>query len=263
MQIDLEPDQIVIEALVVEFSRDALDQLTSQLQNAATGELSNINTNFGSTVNNALTFTRTSGLTSTYSFTAIINLLASKDKARILSRPYLSTISGKTSSINISSDRYVVVQQAQQGASVTTTDPVSSGILMSITPFVRDDGRVRVDVDVEDSSFVPTVGNVAVEVDKKKATTSMLVDDGQSIIIGGLTSKSIAESNAGIPWLRHIPGLNLLFSSQQETMGEREVMIYITPRVWKPNLVIPLDEKDALSLKDKDNNLTGWEKIVK
>lgn len=253
---DRDQKHVVIEAMVVEFDSDAFEQLGADLSSAAGGEISSVATGFGSLTSNAITFTHTDNLRSTATFTAAVDFLVSQDKAELITRPYLSTLSGKPAQVHITRDRYVVVQEAAQGASITSPTPVSSGVMMQITPFIRPGGKIRLDFEVEDSSFVSTTGNIVVEVDKNHAMTSMMVASGQSIIIGGLVLHKESVSNSGLPFIRHIPGLNWLFSKQERDLDRREVMIYLTPKIWEPELNVPLIEPDALTIPEDEGELS-------
>jgi pilus assembly protein CpaC len=68
----------------------------------------------------------------------------------------------------------------------------------------------------------------------------MQVPSGQSIIIGGLMFNSRSSSNAGLPWLRRIPFLNLFTASRQRTQVDKEVLIVVTPHLYTPGLRTPL-----------------------
>jgi type II secretory pathway component HofQ len=258
---DRDQKHVVIEAMVVEFDSDAFEKLGADLSSAAGGEISSLATGFGSLSSNAITFKQTNNLKSTATFTAAVDFLVSQDKAELITRPYLATLSGKPAQVHITRDRYVVVQESTQGASITTSTPISSGVMMKVTPFVRPGGQIRLDFEVEDSSFIATTGNVIVEVDKNHAVTSMMVGNSQSIIIGGLVLHKESVSNSGIPWVRHIPGLNWLFSKQERDLDRREVMIYLTPTIWEPELNVPLIEPDALTSPEGEGKLSPLEQL--
>ena len=89
-------------------------------------------------------------------------------------------------------------------------------------------------VDVQDSEFVPTVGNVAVEVDRSSAFATVEVDGGSTAIIAGLVREELASSNSGLPGLRKIPGVDILASKQSRAVFRTEVAIYVTPRIVEP-----------------------------
>ena len=260
---DRDPEHVLIEALVIEFDVAAFERIGVDFANAAKNEFSNINASFGSLLANSLIFTFTEGASNPGAFTAIIDALIDMNKARIISRPYVATLSGKKAKIDISRNRYVLVDSSQDGATVVSSQAVEAGVMMEITPSILSDGTINMVVDVEDSQFVPTTKNVAVEVDKNSVTTNMQVDSGQTIIIGGLVHNEKASSNSGFPWLRHVPGVNLVFANQEETTDNQEVVIYVTPHIWSPDLKAPMAKPEAFTIKEDEDNLTDFEKLNK
>ena len=248
-EVDREAPHVVIEALVVEFDRDELERIGIDITNAAYKHYSDIDFSFGSLLGSAISFTRTAGAVNAKAFTAIIDFLESQDKARLLSRPYIATMSGVQASVNITRNRYVIVETPQQGATVTTPQAVTSGVILTITPTVTADNMIRTQLDVQDSQFIPTSENVAVETDQSHATTTMQVHDGESIIIGGLALDRRSSSNAGAPLLSRIPLLNLLFADRGYTRTQQEVMVILTPHLWHPGMELPLRQPEALRIR--------------
>ena len=255
---------VLLEALVIEFDSDAFEQMSSNLKNLQRRTIGPLTTAIGDPGSAALVFTQTPGVSNPQVYTAIINMLMSNDKARLISRPFVSTLSGRPALIDVSGSRYVVVQQVQGGgASVVGTQPINSGVTMNITPTVVAENMIRVSLDIQDSQFVPTSGNIAVEVNKHSAKSMVQVRDGQTIIIGGMTLKRRTSSNAGLPLLRHIPLLNLIFASQSQTQRNQEVAMYITPHIVEPGMETRMLNKDAFAIphKWKEQSLTPWEKL--
>lgn len=237
--VDRKPKHVLIEAAVIEVDMNALVELGIDITNAAHGEFSAINTAFGSLTDTALTFTW-SKLANPQALTAAIKFLASKGRAQVITRPYISTVSGEKATITITSDRYVIVQNSVDGVTVSTTIPVSSGAILEITPKVISDESVLMQVAIEDSGFVSPPQNVAVEVDKNKASTVMQVESGETIIIGGLILNRHSKDDSGFPFLKDVPGLNLLFGKQSESKYKQETMIFVTPHIWQPDISSPV-----------------------
>ena len=79
----------------------------------------------------------------------------------------------------------------------------------------------------------------------------MLLDDGQSMVIGGLTLDRTSNANSGVPFLRNIPLLNMLFANQEHERTQQEVLIVITPHLWTPGMNPPITEPDAFSIKNR------------
>jgi hypothetical protein len=248
-RMDADPRHVLIEALVVEFDSDELIELGTQLQNYAQGELKSLAAAFGIAGVPAVTFTYLKGAREAATVTALVNLMVSTGRARLISRPYLSTMSSREAQIDISQERYVVTQTVQGTSTVSSTEAVRAGIRMAITPFVLKDQRVQLKLSVEDSTFIDaTIPNVSVVKDKNSATTSMLVESGQTVIIGGLALDRRTESNAGLPFLRHIPGLNILTAQQGSSVQKQEVVVFVTPHVWMPGMTLPLVEPHAFKV---------------
>ena len=124
---------------------------------------------------------------------------------------------------------------------------------------------IRLVISIEDSQFVPTStadpGSVTIEVFKNMGTTVMQVVDGETVIIGGLTRHRAARVNSGIPWLRHVPLLNLFFAKQTEFQSNDEVVIYLTPYILEPGMETPLVTPDAYAVPEDQGGLSRYERF--
>jgi type II secretory pathway component GspD/PulD (secretin) len=260
---DQKPSHVLIESLVVECDSDALEKIGTDISNASSGTISGASSSFApDSLSRAMIFTKAAASSNPAVFTAAIDLLIHQSRARLISRPYLATISGEKAAINITNDRHVVVQTSDNGATVSTTTPISSGIILEVTPTVSSEGQIRMEVTVEDSGFVPADDKVAVEVDKNRAKTTMQVESGRSIIVGGLTLSRRSSVNSGFPWLRNIPLLNILFAHQEESMTKKEVLIFLTPYIWSPDMANPMKNLDAFEIKKENDGIyTPFEQL--
>jgi len=236
---DRKPKHVLIEAMVVEVNSIAMEQLGIEITNAAHGEFSGISSALGSLTDKALKFTWAQVI-NPKTLTAEINYLVSKGNARIITRPYAATASGEKANITITNDRYVIVQAADAGASVSTAHPISSGAVLDIIPKVISETSILMDVKIEDSGFVPPPQNVSVEVDKNKASTVMQVNSGETIVIGGLILNRQSHNRSGLPVLGDLPLLNPFFGKRQNMADGQEVIIFITPHIWEPDTAPPV-----------------------
>ncbi len=219
MKADADVRHVVIEVLVVAFAEGALDRLGTEIRDLQTGKYADMNIVGGAT---GISFTKPDPLMDHLtSFTGIVEMMVSNNEARLISRPYLATLSGKEAAINITSDRYVIVEDKDGSSS---TQSIDAGVKMRISPTVLPSGNLRMELSVEDSQFsAVTLENVSTEVNKNKAQTVMHVEDGQTIMIGGLILNQRGWGNTGFPFLRNIPILNLLFADRSEIEDQREV----------------------------------------
>lgn len=263
-EMDRDPAHVLIEALVVELDTAELERFGTDLTNFMNVQISNlasgvgdaaVNTpsspNFISSAPAALRFLYQQGQNFPRAFGAVVDVLASQSKARIIARPYMAAVSGKQAAIQIQRERTVAVVTG--GTTTSDTETIPSGVVMNVTPWVLDSGLVRLDVQVEQSNFVnpPPVGTL-VEKDANKAQTSMLLRSGQSVVIGGLSLQETSSSNGGLPWLRNVPGLSLFTAKQSGSERKQDVLIFVTPYIWAPSVDPPIPQAEAFKFREQD-----------
>lgn len=240
---------VLIETLMVTLESGYLERFNNQIANLSKGRFENVTTRIGESVGPTLTLGYNASAHQTAALTAYIDLLVSNQEARVIARPYVATISGNTASINLTNHRYVQTQEMNNGTVNHT--PVSSGVTLSIQPTVLPGRRINMRLDMEESSFVPSEGNVALEVAANKASTTMITADGKTIVIGGLKANRATGDRLGLPYLRDVPGLEYVTGTRSVTNDNEEVLILVTPHVWHPGMETPLAASDALWVPDK------------
>jgi type II secretory pathway component GspD/PulD (secretin) len=110
------------------------------------------------------------------------------------------------------------------------------GIILKVKPRINEGGLVTLDLAQEVSSYSTITlfdGETNIIVKKTEATTSLVVQDGQTILIGGLIREDISTARSGIPFLSKIPLLGYLFGSTTDENHRKELIILLTPRVIK------------------------------
>jgi type II secretory pathway component GspD/PulD (secretin) len=232
---------VLIEALVVEYDVDALENLGTEISDAASGDFSNINL-MPSQLGQNVVFTFLQGAANAAQLTAAVDLLVSIDKAQVLSRPYLAARSSQPAQIQVVSERFVAIQQNGEGPDITTTDSIDAGVTLDVRPSVLADDMIQLEMQVEESEFDPTVAGVLVQKARSTARSSMTVASGQTIVVGGLNRRRNTSGNAGFPKLRRLPIVGLLFSNETTFEKTTEVVIYLTPYVWTPGMGTPMPQ---------------------
>lgn len=259
------PAHVFIEVLVVQFSSEEIEALGIDITNLMAGQFSNVVSNFGSLTSPAAVLTFTNSDRNITSLTATIEALVEQDYAHLVSRPYVSTLSGTEATITITRSQFVVVNRPEEGASITALNPVEAGLILKVTPTIMAQGTIRLVISIEDSQFVPTStaepGSVTIEVFKNMGTTVMQVVNGETVIIGGLTRHQAARVNSGMPWLRHVPLLNLFFAKQTEFQSNDEVVIYLTPYILEPGMETPLVAPDTYAVPEDQGGLSRFERF--
>jgi len=270
-EMDRDPSHVLIEVLIVELDTNELERVGTDLANFVNRQYSTLASGVGGTnvlpgmgaAPAALSFLYQRGANGRLQFNAIIEVLAAQDKARTIARPYMATLSGRQARIEIGRTRTVAVVSGVDQV-VSDTKDVPSGVMLTITPWVLEDERVRLDVVVEQSVFIEPAPNtgILVETDANKATATMQVRSGQSMIIGGLALQETSSANAGLPWLRNIPLLNVLAAKQQGAERKQDVVVFVTPYVWVPAVDPPFPHPDAFKFRDEDETtaIEAWKR---
>ncbi|MFN3211633.1 MAG: type II secretion system protein GspD [Henriciella sp.] len=236
-QADRPVAHVIIEALVVDINTSTVESLGLNFEDAASGKFSIASLIPGQTGGNIVA-TFSDLASDSAQVTATIDFLAARNAAQVLARPYIATRSMQTASIAIVDDQFVRVSTAD--TSVVSTDSITAGISMEITPAVMADNSIRVDLTLEDSRFGATAGEVLLTKQRNAASTSMIVGSGQTIMIGGLNSRYRISAKSGIPWLRHVPILNAFASDQSALETRTQLVVYVTPYIWIPGMETPL-----------------------
>jgi len=180
----------------------------------------------------AFTFGR---ITNNYFLSATLTAAASQDKVKVLSDPKIATLNGKKASINITTNiPYSTSNVASTGVTSQQVSQISTGIELDVTPTVNADGRITIEVSPTVSQPSATVASAVVgvpAVDQRTAKTTVLVQDGETIVIGGLITDSVTESVAKVPLLGDIPLIGWLFKKKSVDRRRVELLIFVTTRV--------------------------------
>jgi len=163
----------------------------------------------------------------------------------------LSAAQNEGKSETISSPRVITANQKQatimQGVEIPYQESASSGatttqfkdavLKLKVTPLITPDNRVILDLDVSDDSIGQQVtsatGGSVPAIDTRQITTQVLVNDGQTVVLGGIleTTKSYAANK--VPFLADIPIIGFLFRSTTDIDNKTELLIFITPKILR------------------------------
>ena len=161
----------------------------------------------------------------------------------------LSAAEAETEAKDISSPRVITANQKEatimQGVEIPYQQSASSGatsisfknavLQLKVTPQITPDNRIILDLDVRDDE----VGQVVVEsggvnvpsIDTREVTTQVLVNDGQTVVLGGILANKSTNTVNKVPWLGDIPVLGHLFKNTDRTNNKDELLIFVTPKI--------------------------------
>lgn len=236
-KIDKAPPVIMIDVLVVEYSdRDGYDQTLSATMSSPDGNNSMTMSpgNVSAKINVATLYQIDQ------KFTATLQLLVSEGRAKVRANPRISALSGHEASINVGTEEYFKVTTGNVETPLTQLEKISSGIMMTITPW-SSEGADRITVKVK--AEVSSPGQVNAEglpaISTRNATTELAVQDGQTIVIGGLIEAHTSVTEDRVPILGSIPLLGMLFRTHRELATQSELVFYITPRLARDGIPAP------------------------
>jgi type IV pilus assembly protein PilQ len=168
-----------------------------------------------------------------------LNLMESESKAKIISSPKIITKNNIAANITQSDTSYYAdtvtsPATATTPASTSTTwKTQASDMALAVTPQVTNEGSINLKVDVTKGSVgLQSQAGAPKDLTSRKITTEVLVDNGSTIVIGGVYSFSESENHSGIPFLKEIPVFGWLFrSNYNPVVIKKELIIFISPRV--------------------------------
>ena len=190
---------------------------------------------------------------------ATLNAIAINNDVQLLARPSLTVANNQEGDIQIGSQ--VPVEQGQSlgnaGVSTTNIQYRDTGIVLSITPQINNDGIVNLIIRQELSSVdggATGVNNNPV-FNNQEINTTVVVRDGENVVLGGLIQTDTENLNSGVPGLNRVPLLGRLFSYQQETTERRELFIVLRPEIINLNAELGLEYQDILDRFDMASDL--------
>jgi len=246
VQLDVPEKQVMIEARIVE----ATSTFTRSLGvnwglhyrdgSASFMGINQLDTSFGGLASTPAPTSGLSGnsggamgisfgtLTSNIQLDLRLNAAASAGLVKIVSTPKVATLNNKTAKITQGQQ----IPYTSSTSDKVETKFVEAALSLEVTPHINANGTIGMKIDAKnDSVGQATGGSTAPAINKKQATTEMLLRDGETTVIGGIYVDSDNDSDDGVPYLMDIPFLGKLFKSNIKTKVKTELLIFITPRI--------------------------------
>jgi type IV pilus assembly protein PilQ len=153
-------------------------------------------------------------------------------RAAVVSSPRVVTANQKEASI----EQGVEIPYQQSASSGATTISFKKAVLsLKVTPHITPDSRIILDLDVRDDNvgtIVVTSGGVNVpSIDTREIMTQVLVNDGQTVVLGGILETTSRDVATKVPWLGDVPVLGNLFKTTTKTDDKDELLIFVTPKI--------------------------------
>lgn len=163
-----------------------------------------------------------------------LRLDESEDKIKILSSPRVTVVSNTQATINQSFKLSIGTELSSgNGATIAIAKFADVGVNLKVTPQISNLGTVRMTLDVSRTGVQP--GGTTNSRDMK---TEVIVKSGETSVIGGVFQADSSQSKNGIPGLKDIPILGTLFRGENQNTSKTELMVFVTPKILPP--VVPV-----------------------
>ena len=259
-QLDVPRAQVMVEAAIVEVSGDISDALGVQWAVDARGSTGGLGgTNFAGTglsigrvlqaiqdrdsdtENNTLSNLPDGAIIGlgTDDFGVLITALSANSKSNLLSTPSLLTLDHQKAEILVGQNVPFQTGSFTTSASgadnpFTTIERQDIGVTLKVTPHINEGASLRLEIEQEISSIAPTsqgVNAVDLITNKRSIKSTILAENGQVIVLGGLIQDDVTQADSKVPLLGDIPLIGALFRSTKETRIKRNLMVFLRPTV--------------------------------
>ena len=231
-QFDIPAEQILIDVLMVELTRDGSERLSSAIQWVNNRDRYSTDSDDGSVEweSNAYDWSTYAYLDDQF-WVALRGLETSGD-ASVRAQPSIATVSGQAAEVFIGVEKYLKtnVQMVGQSSGGTRTS-IQAGIRLRVTPWTGGAGAILARIEPEISTLSaddPITG--LPEMSSRNASTWVRLKDSQTIVIGGLTQREKRATIGGIPILKDLPLIGKLFQRRSSEEIDTELVIFVTPR---------------------------------
>ncbi len=164
---------------------------------------------------------------------AVFDALETVTDLNIISSPQLMVLDNQTAELTVGDQVPVLTQSFTTGDSVTeSVEYRDSGIILSVTPRVNSGGLVTMKIEQEVSLIVKTaVPTLTPTIQQRRISSTVAVQSGETVVLGGLIQDTRDNKEFGIPILRDIPILGFFFGGKESDKKRTELLVLITPRV--------------------------------
>lgn len=170
-------------------------------------------------------------------FAAVINALSSDADSNILSTPSLMTLDNQEAEIIVGENvPFVTGEFSNTGGATNSVNPFRTiqrqdvGLTLRVTPQINEGDAIKLDIEQEITGVIPSsTGASDLTTSKRAIKTAVMVEDGNTIVLGGLIDDTVQQTHQSVPLLGDIPLIGRLFSFDKTTKNKRNLMVFIRP----------------------------------
>ena len=254
-KLDVRRAQVLVEAIIAEVSTNTTAELGIQWAFDGTPDNPTGLTNFNTSGGNSIALLATNPLTvgegltvgvgdftsSSLNFAALLRALAGDSSTNILSTPNLVTMDNEEAEIVVGQNvPFLTGSYASTGSTSTPTNPFQTiqrqdvGLTLKVKPQINEGDAIKLDIEQEVSSISSgTSGASDLITNKRSIRTSVMIEDRQVVVLGGLIEDQQRESVQKVPGLGDLPLLGQLFSYTSTTNEKKNLMVFLHPVILR------------------------------
>lgn len=155
-----------------------------------------------------------------------LSAMQADNKGEVISSPKVLTADKQTA--KIMSGTQIPYQEAS-ASGATSTSFIEAALSLEVTPNITPEGRIGMDLSIENGS--PTIVNGATAISKDSIKTNVVVDDGQTVVLGGVFKNTLGNDVTKIPFLGDLPYVDRFFKRTSKSNNKQELLIFVTPKL--------------------------------
>lgn len=171
---------------------------------------------------------------------AVVQAVSNDTNSNVLATPHLTTMDNEEAFFIVGQEVPVITGQttgANNSNPFQTVDRQEVGIKLQVTPQINEGNAVQLTIEQEVSS-VSGATAVDISINKRQIKTTVIVDDGGTIVLGGLIDEDVQESVSKVPLLGDIPILGHLFKSTSSSKRKRNLMVFLRPKIVRDGVTM-------------------------
>ena len=199
---------------------------------------------------------------------AIVDLSANDSDINIVSAPHILTSDNEEAEIRVGNNIPIISSRVQSAQGIGANDDLSTsvnverqdiGVTLRVTPQITEGDSVRLEIfqeitEINEDIAVGEAEDVGVALSNRSVENTVVVRDGETVVIGGLLSEVRSEGETKTPWLGDIPFIGWIFKSTTETSRKVNLLVFLTPRIVRT----PLDlEHDTIRRREEFRDKSG------
>lgn len=258
-QLDVRRSQVLVEALIVEVNDELMRDIGVRWRSVLNNDDVFVGSNTLGTLGGATPPNLAEGLTlgfySNKQLRGLLRALESDSDSNVLSSPTIVALDNKEAEILVGSN-VPFITGSSTGSSSSTDNPFQTiqrkdiGVTLKVKPHINNDGSITLEIEQSVESISPSRASDIIT-NKRRIKTEVLIENDEVLVLGGLITDELNESEERVPLLGRIPLLGRAFKSNKRQVNKRNLMVFIHPRILDSRA-----QNDAIT-RDKYNGIQG------